>query len=231
MSSRLQFGLLAALLLAGSFAAPSSFGQRPGAMSRAERRAERRKRIEARQNKNNPPSGKDQPQDRQNLLPKSGAGQPGPGPGAENLPPKWAERLQQMTPEEQERFLQNNERFRSLPPEQQERIRQRLRVWNSLSQDQRDAIIHREELWQRMTPEQQQKVRREILPRWQALPQDRRHVLVDKLGALQNLNDTERAARLNDPAFMKGLNPDEQKLLRDMSDLRIGPGGGAAPQP
>ena len=61
-----------------------------------------------------------------------------PAPEARaGLPPRWVERLQGMTPEEQEKFLSNNARFRSLPPEQQARIRQRLQNWNHLSPEQR----------------------------------------------------------------------------------------------
>src|SRR6476661_3116279 len=37
----------------------------------------------------------------------------------EALPPKFVEKLQDMSPEKQERFLQNNERFRNMSPERQ----------------------------------------------------------------------------------------------------------------
>ena len=69
-----------------------------------------------------------------------------------DLPPVWIERLQDMPPAQQERFLANNERFRSLPPQRQDQIRKRLQVWNSLTPDQRQALIERQLVWEQMTP-------------------------------------------------------------------------------
>ncbi len=81
----------------------------------------------------------------------------GSGPRTD-LPPRWVERLQEMTPGEQEKFLNNNARFRSLPPEQQTRIRQRLQTWNNLSPEQRQTLLQRERVLEQMTPEQRRYV-------------------------------------------------------------------------
>ncbi len=138
------------------------------------------------------------------------------------LPPRWMERLRDMTPEAQERFLANNERFQNLPPERQAQIRKRLQHWNSLTPEQRQAVRERQHVWEQMSPEQQRYVREEILPKWQQLPPDRRHLLLGHLHALRELNESERAAKLNDPAFLNGLSSDEQLLLRELSKLRVG---------
>jgi len=42
----------------------------------------------------------------------------------EGLPPKWIEKLRDMPPEQQQRFMENNEQFQKLPPERQQQIRQ-----------------------------------------------------------------------------------------------------------
>src|SRR5277367_5614102 len=55
--------------------------------------------------------------------------------GMEGLPPKWVDNVRDMSPEDQERFMQNNQRFQSLPPERQAQIRNNLQKWNSLSPD------------------------------------------------------------------------------------------------
>ena len=73
-----------------------------------------------------------------------------------------------------------------------------------------------------MTPEQQRYVREELLPKWQQLPQDRRQVIMGKLRALRGLSDSERAAKLNEPNFLQGLNPDERVMLRELGNLRAG---------
>jgi hypothetical protein len=140
-----------------------------------------------------------------------------------NLPPRWIERLQDMTPAEQEKFLSNNARFRSLPPQRQAQIRQRLQTWNNLSPEQRQTLMQRERVLEQMTPEQRQYVRQTLLPQWQSLPPARRQVVLGKLRDLHDLSDSERAAKLNDESFMNGLSPDERQILRGLSSLKVGP--------
>ncbi len=140
-----------------------------------------------------------------------------------DLPPRWMQRLQEMPPQEQERFLNNNERFRSLPPERQAQIRRRLQQWNGLSLEQQRAVLDRERVWEQMTPEQRRRVREEILPQWRQLSPERRQAIMRRLRAVRDLNDSQRAAKLDDPAFLTGLSPADQALLRQLSDLRVGP--------
>lgn len=137
------------------------------------------------------------------------------------LPPRWMQRLQEMSPEEQERFLNNNERFKGLPPERQAQIRRRLQQWNSLTAEQQRALREREGVWERMSLEQRRRVREEILPRWQQLAPERRQAILRRLRELRDLTDSERAVKLNDSAFLSGLSPEEQGLLRDLSNLRV----------
>src|SRR5712692_10002563 len=142
------------------------------------------------------------------------------------VPPKWMEQLREMPPEEQERFLKNNERFQKLPPERQAQIRKRLQQWNSLTPEQRAAVRKREEIWRQMSPEQQRYVREELLPRWQKLAPERRYAILQRLRPLRRMNEAQRAAKLNDPAFLGDLNPDERLMLRALTKLRAG----AAPE-
>jgi Protein of unknown function (DUF3106) len=163
----------------------------------------------------------------QNVKPVRAQNQPNvqPKPGERRmlgLPQKWVERLQDMTPEQQERFMRNNARFNSLPPQQQEQIRRRLEVWNNLTPQQQQEIRERQQVWEQLTPEQQGYVRNVLLPRWQLLPPQRKAVILQHLRSLNNLSDADREARLNDPAFNQGLSPDEQHMLRDLAHLRVG---------
>jgi predicted Fe-S protein YdhL (DUF1289 family) len=147
--------------------------------------------------------------------------------GMVGLPPKWMERLREMPPEEQEGFMANNERFQKLPPERQAQIRKRLQQWNSLAPGQRAEVLKREEVWRQMSPEQKRQVREELLPKWEQFTPDRRQAILRRLTALRGMNESERAAKLNDPAFLQGLNPNEQAMLRELSKLRVG----APPEP
>ena len=138
------------------------------------------------------------------------------------LPPRWIQQLREMSPAEQEKFLNNNARFRSLPAERQAQIRQRLQAWNDLSPEQRQTLIQRERVLAQMTPEQRRYVRETLVPQWQNLPPARRQVVLGKLRDLQAFSDSERGAKLNDDSFMNGLAPDERQMLRDLSNLRVG---------
>jgi hypothetical protein len=211
MNRRFKFAAMLALpavLVAGSLALPAHAGaQTP-----------RGQRVGPRQ----PP--------REGVRPRVPAN-PTPGErGMMGLPPKWIERVQDMPPEQQERFLRNNQEFQSLPPWRQQQIRQNLAKWNNLSPEQRQAMRERERIWEQMTPQQQEYVRNTLLPRWQQLPPGRKAVIQRHLRALNGLSDFDREARLNDPYFLQGMSPDERQMLRALARLRIGAGVDAPPQ-
>jgi hypothetical protein len=141
----------------------------------------------------------------------------------EGLPPKWVDRVRDMPPDQQQRFLENNEAFKSLPFQRQQQILRNLDNWNKLSPEEKQAAREREALLERMTPEQREYVRNTLLPKWQAMPQDRRQVINRHLAMLRNMSPATQQAALNDPRFMQGLNPDEQSMLRDLNSLRNPP--------
>ena len=145
------------------------------------------------------------------------------GRGMAGLPPKWVERLQEMSPEEQEKFMRNNAEFRHLPPERQAQIRNRLQHWNNLTPEQRAEIRTRESNFEHMSPEQREEIRNNLLPRWRELPMDRRLTVREHLRSLQGLSAADREARLNDPEFMRGLSPNEQGILRDLNRIQTPP--------
>jgi len=138
------------------------------------------------------------------------------------LPPKAMERLQDMPPARQEQFLRNNQRFLSLPPEQQAQIRERLQAWNRLTPGQQQALRDRQNVWERMTPEQQRNVRQSLLPRWQQMPPERRQAILQRLHSLRNMSEADRQAKLNDPAFFEGLNPEDRDMLGQLAHLHVG---------
>ena len=138
------------------------------------------------------------------------------------LPNGWVERLQAMTPQQQERFFNNKARFRELPPERQEQIRRRLQAVNNMTPEQRQAFDQREQVWGQMPPDQQRYVRDTLLPQWKNLAPVRRQLLLQKLRNLRGLDDAQRNAKLNDEAFLNGLDPSERNMLRDLSNLRVG---------
>lgn len=215
MRYRMLTFALAFLLLTGLVAQPAS--AQVGERWRA-RQARREAAQQARANRNAEGRNSEQPNA------NGGAGKGAPNLRAmEGLPPKWLDNMRDMSPEEQERFLQNNQRFQALPPERQEQIRRNLQKWNSLSPGERTAIRNRERVLEQMSPEQRQYVRNSLLPRWQRLPIERRQAIRGRLRVLQGMTPAAREAALNNPRFLQGLSADDQSLLRDLNSLRNPP--------
>jgi hypothetical protein len=153
------------------------------------------------------------------------AQQPKPRPAERNMlgmPNAWVDRLRTMPPEQQERFFNNNAKFKALPPQQQAQIRQRLQVLNNMTPQQKEKFEQQAEVWNRLPADQQNYVRDTLLPEWKGTAPARRQAILAKLRNLRGLNDAQRTAKLNDEAFLGGLDPRERSMLRDLSNLRVG---------
>ncbi len=202
MKPRSQFGTVWAAFLTAGLLCSSAFGQKLNKIGQAEAPPRR-----AQFPRPNGPNA---------MRPGGNAG------NMNNLPPKVFERLQDMPPDRQEKFLENNQRFRNLPPDQQARIRQRLQAWNKLTPAQQQEFRERQRVWEQMTPEQQHEVRQTLLPRWQQLPPPRRQAIMQRLHQLRDLSESDRQARLNDPSFVEGLNPEDREMLGQLAHLHVG---------
>jgi hypothetical protein len=142
------------------------------------------------------------------------------GANSARLPGQWSQKLGQMSPQQQDHFLQNNERFKSMPPEKQQQIRQNLQNYNRLSPTERNAMKDRAETWGHMSPEQKNYVQQTLLPKWQQMSPDRKQAVTDRLHTLQGMTPADRQKSMNDPQFMRGLSPDEQSVLRGLDQVR-----------
>lgn len=159
------------------------------------------------------------------------ARQPGANRGAHEpnaravagLPPKWVDNLRDMPPDEQERFMQNNEKFQNLPPQRQAQVRQNLQKWNNLSPEQQNRIRATERMLENATPEQREHFRNDIVPKLAQMAPERRQRVIGHWRRLQGMTPEEQQAALNDPRFMKGLSPDEQATVRDLNSLGAPP--------
>jgi hypothetical protein len=141
----------------------------------------------------------------------------------DGLPPKWVDNMRNMSPDEQQRFMQNDARFNGLPPARQEQIRKNLENWNKLTPQQQDDYRRREAALEQMTPAQRQYFTGTVLPKWAALPQERKQVINRHLAMLGQMSPETQQAALSDPRFTQGMSPDEQGMLRDLNALRNPP--------
>lgn len=80
----------------------------------------------------------------------------------------------------------------------------------------------KERTWRELTPSQRDYIKNDVLPKWRQMPWDRQQVLKQKLGVLQNMPESARNERLNDPNFTRGMSDDERSMLRDLSHTHVG---------
>ncbi len=190
-------------------------------------------------NPNRPPANQNRPA----VQPPSGNRRnQGTGAGANNAParnftprqqlgvgaPKpWLQKMRQMPPAQRERFFQSSPAFQRMAPEQQNKIRQQFNQWDSMTPQQRADQVDKENVWRNLTPEQKNHIKNDVLPTWRQMPPDRRQAIQQKLRVLQNMPESARNQRLNDPKFTEGMSEEDKATLRDLSHLHVG----GAPDP
>jgi hypothetical protein len=96
-----------------------------------------------------------------------------------------------------------------------------------MTPQQRADQTQKEAVWARMTPEQKEHIKNDVLPTWRQMPQDRRQAIQQRLRVLQNMPESARNQRLNDPRFTEGMSDEDRATLRDLSHLHVG----GAPDP
>jgi hypothetical protein len=137
-------------------------------------------------------------------------------------PRPWVDQMRSLPPQQRERVLQNSRAFQNMPPEQQNKIRQQFGQWDKMSPQQRVDQQSREETWRKMTPEQRDHIKNDVLPSWRQMPQDRKRAISQRLSVLQNMPESARNQRLNDPEFTRGMSEEDKATLKDLSHLHVG---------
>ena len=149
-----------------------------------------------------------------------------PAPQAGNIPPGVMNRLQQMPPEERDRWLQNNKAFQSLPADKQAAIRKNFKDWDKLPPEKKANYNQNAGALANMTPEQRDNLRTQVMPQWRTMTPDRRQEIRQRLNSLNGLSDAERNQKLNDPNFYQGLSPQEHNVLKQFGEYKLNPGSG-----
>lgn len=151
--------------------------------------------------------------------PQERGGQNGPrlkGPGPHRG--EWLRKNQNLPPAEQERALQNDPAFKQLPPEKQQQLLNRLRNFNSLPPEQRQRILDRMETFEHLPQGQRQQLR-DLYGQMQNLPQDRRIAVRQAARRLSTMDPAERERILSSPHFQQRFSPQEQDLVRGLSQF------------
>jgi hypothetical protein len=135
--------------------------------------------------------------------------------------------MRELPPAQRERFFQNSLAFQRMPPEQQNKIRQQFNHWDHLNAQQKADQLAKERNWESLNQEQRNHIKNDVLPTWRQMPQDRRQAIQQRLRVLQNMPESARNQRLNDPKFTEGMSDEDKSMLRDLSHLHQG----GAPDP
>jgi hypothetical protein len=130
--------------------------------------------------------------------------------------------MRDLSPGERERVLQNSPAFQKMQPEQQNKIRNQFSQWDNKTPQQRADQRKAEKNWRNMTPEQRQHIKNDVMPQWRQMPKDRRDAISKRLGILENMPESAKNQRLNDPKFTEGMSEEDKSTLRDLSHLHVG---------
>ena len=125
-------------------------------------------------------------------------------PPSSYVPPQPQKKFSDLPPQDRQKILENNNKYRNLPPAQKEELNRRA------------------EQWSRLSPQQQNHIRNDVLPKWKQMPLDRRQAIRQRLRVLQNMPESARNQRLNDPEFTRGMSDEDKATLRDLSHLHVG---------
>ncbi len=142
-------------------------------------------------------------------------------------PRPWVDTMRGLSPAERERVLQNSRAFQNLSPDKQNRIRQQFNQWDHMTPTQQADLRAKERTWRDLTPNQRDYIKNQVLPRWRQMPWDRQQMMKQKLSVLQNMPESARNQRLNDPNFTRGMTDEEKSMLHDLSHTHVG----SAPEP
>src|SRR6516164_8634151 len=134
----------------------------------------------------------------------------------------WLRRYKDMSPEEQERALQNDPAFRRLPPARQQMLRERLQHFSSLPPQQQLQVLNRMETWEHLTPEQKQQAR-QVFGQMQQLPPDRRRLVHKAIDDLRAMPPDQREQIINSDRFKGVFSDQERDLMRGATRLPLAP--------
>ena len=134
--------------------------------------------------------------------------------------------MRDLSPQQRERVLQNSKAFQNLSPDQQSKIRQQFNQWDRMNPSQQSDLRRKEKVWQGLTPGQREYIKNDVMPRWRQMPWERQQVIKQKLDVLQNMPESARNQRLNDPNFTRGMSDEERSTLHELAHMHVG-----APEP
>jgi hypothetical protein len=128
--------------------------------------------------------------------------------------PDVLERLERMSPDERQRFLDR------LPPGRRAHIEERLRWYETLSPEERRRLRQGFRRFRQMPPERQEEART-LFRRFQTFPEPRRRMMRMEVFRLRQMEGERRDRRMNSPEFRERFFPREREMIRDLLELVV----------
>jgi hypothetical protein len=125
---------------------------------------------------------------------------------------KMLDQFSSMSPEEQQRVLNN------LPPERRKQVERNLERYNRLPDDQKKKLHDQFENFREL-PKEQQQTARKVFQEMRNLDPERRIEVRRAAARLRNLPEEDRKALMNSEAFKKRFNEDEQRIINELTTL------------
>jgi len=161
-------------------------------------------------NTNNKPKQADKPQER-----KTG---------------EWLQKQQNVPPAQQEKALENDPAFQKLPPERQAALRERLRKFNSMTPEERQHVLDRIRFMESLSPEQKQQFQK-ANEEFKGLPENRKIMVRTALRHLRQMDPQGREKVFQSDQFRNTFSPQEQGLLKSLSEISPPENPGSQPEP
>lgn len=124
----------------------------------------------------------------------------------------WLARHGNLTPQQQERALQNEPGFNRLPPETQQKLTNRLQQLNRMPPEQRQRTVEHIEALEHLTPQMRQQVRASFQD-FHTLPPDRQRMVRKAFRDLREYPPEQRQALMNTGQFQAQFSPHERSIL------------------
>jgi hypothetical protein len=143
---------------------------------------------------------------------------PAPRPGPQNHQEHLAQWMQShgnLTPQQQQRALEQEPGFRQLPPQTQQRMRDRLSQLQSMNPQQRQRTLERAEQIEQLNPQQRQQVRG-AMSQLGNLPLDRRRLVARAFRDLRAMPPAQREAYLHSGILESQFSPEERGTLTNL---------------
>jgi Protein of unknown function (DUF3106) len=122
------------------------------------------------------------------------------------------DRHSSLTPEQQQKELENLQGFHDLPPQSQQRLRNQLTQLNRMPPEQRRRYLERNEAIEHLNPAQQQQFRNAV-GEFNTLPIDRRRLVARAFRDLREMPPPQREALLNSDRTRAELSDHERATL------------------